>query len=144
MAAGDAASAIPMLIEATSLDLDRVRKARLWNYLGIAYAAVDSPEKAAECYRTAQRVDPDSPSGYNNLAMFEVDRKNYEAAQQNMALAVQKAEKRGLNVGNCYANYALAAGLNGDLNLARDYLQRAEKAGYDAGEIATVRRRLGL
>lgn len=144
MASGDAASLIPLLIEATSLDLDSARKARIWNYLGMAYNEISSPEKCVECYRTAQRTDPDSPSAYNNLAMYQVDRKEYGEALRNMELAVQKAEKRRMNAGNFYANYALAAGLNGDLNSARKYLDLSEKAGYESGEIASIRRRLGI
>ena len=53
---GDFASQIPLLTEATGWKLDKEKKARVWNYLGMAYEQIGSGERAEECYRTASKI----------------------------------------------------------------------------------------
>ena len=141
---GDYASQIPLLIEAAGLNVDVTRKSRIWNYMGLAYKEIGSEDKALECFRTAQSIDPGHPSSYMNLAMCYMDRKDFNLALQNADTAIAKAKKRKMIMGQFYANKALIMGLSGDLQKAREHLHLAKDAGCDDKEILSIQTRLGI
>ena len=141
---GDYVSQIPLLTEGTGLNLDVTRKARIWNYMGLAYRETDSADRALECFQTAQQIDPDHPSSYMNIAMHYSDRKEYDAALKNAEIAIEKAKQRGMSLGVFYADYAQITGLSGNLRKAKQYLRLAEKAGYDNNSIQKIQKQLGI
>ena len=51
-------------------DAGRARAAGLWTRLATTLDAVGAPDRAADGYRTALRLDPESPIPLNNLAML--------------------------------------------------------------------------
>lgn len=141
---GDYESQIPLLTEGTGLNLDVTRKARIWNYMGLAYRETDSADRALECFQTALQIDPDHPSSYMNIAMHYSDRKEYDAALKNAEIAIEKAKQRGMSLGVFYADYAQITGLSGNLRKAKQYLRLAEKAGYDNNSIQKIQKQLGI
>ncbi len=141
---GDYASQIFLLNEATGLDLDPTRKSKIWNYLGIAHTELNSEDNAAECFRTAQRIDPGHPSSYLNLAMYYTDKKEYKTALKNAEIAIKKAQIRKFSMGVFYANYAKILGISGNLSKAKDNLRLAEEAGYDKNAIISIKKQLGI
>ena len=141
---GDYASQIPLLIEATGLDVDEKRKRRIWNLLGIAYEQVGSADRAAECYHTAQRFDPESPSCYNNLGLLHAKKGEYGIAARHMHTALEKANKRNQNLGLYYANYARVLGKSGDLPGAKEMLRLASQAGYDRESVEDIKKQIGV
>ena len=141
---GDYVSQIPLLTEGTGLNLDVTRKARIWNYMGLAYRETDSADRALECFQTARQIDPDHPSSYMNIAMHYSDRKEYDAALKNAEIAIEKAKQRGMSLGVFYADYAQITGLSGNLRKAKQYLRLAEKAGYDNNSIQKIQKQLGI
>lgn len=141
---GDYVSQIPLLTEGTGLNLDVTRKARIWNYMGLAYRETDSADRALECFQTARQIDPDHPSSYMNIAMHCSDRREYDAALKNAEIAIEKAKQRGMSLGVFYADYAQITGLSGNLRKAKQYLRLAEKAGYDNNSIQKIQKQLGI
>ena len=140
----DYASQIPLLIEAAGLKVDATRKSRIWNYMGMAYNEIGSEDKALECFRTAQSIDPGHPSSYMNRAMCYMDRKDFNLALQNADTAITKAKKRKMAIGRFYANKALIIGMSGDLQNAQEHLRLAKDAGCDDKEILSIQTRLGI
>lgn len=140
---GDYASQIPLLTKATELALSGPDKARLWNYLGIAYERTNSPQRSMVCYQTALKFDQ-SPSSLSNLALLESDNRNYGTALRYMDAAIAEAKKRGTGLAVYYSNYAYIAGMSGDKAAAQEYLNMAASHGCDAGTIETIRRKIGL
>ena len=143
-AMGDYASQIPLLTKATELNVDGQSKARIWNYLGMAYEQMKSPGKAEECYRSALRFDKDNPASLNNLALLCSDRGDHATALRHMEAAIPAAKARNQALGVYYGNYALIAGREGNISRAEDYLKLAKSAGYDDASIQSVRRQLGM
>lgn len=141
---GDYASQIPLLIEATGLDVNKERKGRIWNLLGIAYEQIDSADRAAECYYTAQRFDPENPACYNNLGLYYAKKGEYEIAVRHMHTALKKANKRNQNLGLYYANYALVLGKSGDLPGAKEMLLHAVQAGHDRESVEKIKKQIGI
>jgi tetratricopeptide (TPR) repeat protein len=141
--AGDYASQVPLLTKATELPLSGPDKARLWNYLGIAYERTNSPQRSMTCYQTALKFDR-SPSSLSNLALLESDNRNFGTAAQYMDAAIAEAKKRGLGLALYYSNYAYIVGMSGDRAAAQEYLNQAAANGCDAGTIDTIRRKIGL
>ena len=141
---GDYVSQIPLLTEGTGLNLDVTRKARIWNYMGLAYRETDSADRALECFQTARQIDSDHPSSYMNIAMHYSDRKEYDAALKNAEIAIEKAKQRGMSLGVFYADYAQIAGLSGNRRKAKQYLRLAEKVGYDNNSIQKIQKQLGI
>ena len=143
-ALGDYASQIPLLTKATELDVDGQRKARIWNYLGMAYEQLKSPQKAEECYRSALLFDKDNPASHNNIALLCSDRGDHVTALRHMDTAIPAAKARQQGLGVYYGNYALIAGRGGNMSRAEDYLVLAKNAGYDDASIRSVRQKLGM
>ena len=143
-ALGDYASQIPLLTQATELDVDRKSKARIWNYLGMAHEQMKSPQKAEECYRSALRFDKENPASHNNLALILSDRGDHVTALKHMEAAILAAKARKQEMGIYYGNYALIAGKGGNLSRAEDYLILAKNAGYNDSSIQEVRRQLRM
>ena len=143
-ALGDYASQIPLLTAATELELDGARKARIWNYMGIAREKLKEPKKAEECYRTALLFDENNPSSHNNLALLYSDRGEHENALRHMEAALAEAKKRKQAMGVYYGNYALVTGKAGNRSRAEDYLALAKSAGYDDASIQSLRKQLKL
>lgn len=140
-AQGDYASQIPMLIEATGLDLDPARKVKIWNYLGLAYRELGSWERGMECFRNALIFDDKNPSALNNLAQTMSENGDNAMADQLMVRSIAEAEKRGLDMGLFYGNYALIEGRLGLTYRMEEYLQKAAAAGLDAESIQTIRKK---
>lgn len=143
-AAGDYASQIPLLIKATELHIDNVKKANLWNWMGAAYEKIHSCEKGVECYRMALQFDRDNPAALNNLALTAAENADWETAKRYMQKALQEAEKRGYSLGLYYANCGYICGCSGDRQTAEYLLKQAEENGYPAAELRTVRNKAGL
>ena len=141
---GDYVSQIPLLEKATSLPLDSVRKAMLWNYLGLAYANTGSGKKSEECYLTALRFNPGNASSMNNLALLYADEKRFQSAVQYMEKAMDAARKSNQPLGMFWGNYAYIVGKKGDKDLAADYLKNASEAGFDEASIRSIRSQIGL
>ena len=139
---GDYASQIPLLIEAAGLDVDATRRARIWNYMGLAYNEIGSEDKALECFRTAQGIDPGHPSSYVNIAEYYTVRREYDKAIHNADTAITMAKNRKMPLGQFYARYALITGLSGDLQEAEKYLNLAGKAGCDDKTILSIQNRI--
>ena len=53
---GDYAALIPLLIEATSLQVNREQKIRIWKDLGTAYKEIGNDAKAEEYFQIASRL----------------------------------------------------------------------------------------
>lgn len=141
---GDYASQIPLLIEATGLDVDDLRKAIIWNYLGIAYRETNSANKSSECFQTALQLDKNNPSAYNNLALYYAEKKDFVLAETYMNTAVAKAKDRRIDLHVFYENYALIAGQSGDMQKARGYLRLAEEAGSDSNTFSALKKRFEI
>ena len=142
--AGDYSAQIMLLTKALGLPLDNVRKATLWNYLGLANEKIDALKRSEECYQTALKTDPDNPAALNNLALLYSAAGNHSAAQRDMGNALQQAKARKYNLGVYYGNCALIEGRCGNKGMAAEMLGLAEKVGYDAASVASLRRQIGL
>lgn len=142
--AGDYASQIPLLTKATGLNLDGPRKAKIWNYMGLAYWELNSPERSRECYQTALTFDPHNPGSLTNLARVEAESNNFRKAKEYMDQSIAEAKKRGMNLSSYYANYALICEKAGEKKNVQKYLQLASEAGYDRTKLEKIRRRAGL
>ena len=143
-AQGDYASQIPLLTAASGLELDGARKARIWNYMGLAREQLKEPKKAEECYRTALLFDENNPSAHNNLALMYSGRRDHQTALRHMEAALAEAKKRKQAMGVYYGNHALVTGRAGNRSRAEDYLELAKSAGYDDASIRSVRKQLNL
>lgn len=143
-AMGDYASQIPLLTAATGLAVDDGKKARIWNYLGLAYERMNSARRAEECYRSVLLFDKDNPAAHNNLALLYSGRGDHPSALRHMDAAIPAAKARKQALGVYYGNYALITGRAGNLSRAEDYLTLAKNAGYDDASIQAVRRQLGM
>ena len=143
VAANDYASQIPMLIKATELNVNGVLKARIWNYLGMAYGAVGSWQKALDCYRTALDCDPDSYSACTNIGSVYADHGDKQAAVEYTAKALSIAKQKGADLKNVSINYVYALAKKGDKEAAEAALGQAKQAGVDDASIAALRRIIG-
>lgn len=143
--AGKVEEAIQTLIAATSLPVDGIRKARLWNYLGQAYEKIDSNDLALQCYETALTYDPDRPSTHNNIALCHTWAGRHAEAKQYMDRTLALLPKRAMeNQGVFYSNAALVYGRGGDRKRAEEYLRLAAEKDTPASEIESIRKQLGL
>lgn len=95
--------------------------AELVQWLGLAYWKVGQPDKAAECFETAQRLLPADPRPAEYLGRIEAQRKRWLQAESALARSLRAAPK------NPRAWTALAMVKLGTNNIdsAQSYLKEA-------------------
>lgn len=107
----------------------------LLNHIGRAYRHVGDYKSALDYYFRSAKADPNDLSIGSNIATAYMFLGEYEKADHYFQGEIRRLEAsndpeaRGV-LAITYANYAQCVGRMGDLNKARDYLSKAEKAGY--------------
>ena len=129
-----------MLIKATELNVNGTLKARIWNYLGMAYNATGSWEKSLDCYKAALKNDPSSYSAYTNIGSAYADHGSMDDAVKYTAKAVSVAKSKGADLKTVYINYVYALAKKGDKAAAGAALEQAKQAGVDDASVAALRK----
>lgn len=107
----------------------------LLNRIGRAYRHVGDYNAALDYYFRSAKVDPNDLSIGTNIAVAYYYLGEYEKADQYFQGEITRLESMNNHesrsmLGITYANYALCIGKMGDLNRAREFLSKAERAGY--------------
>ena len=115
--------------------------------LGRAYRRNNLHQKALECYNAAQSINSELASIYTNIGALHIITKQYHLALAPCYRAVElmnrnRAEYSNEDYAVAHSNLAIAVGMQGRLEEAKQYIKIAEQNGYQNG--ATVRKMLGI
>ena len=115
--------------------------------LGRAYRRNNLFSQAVECYEKARLINPDYPQIYANIGAVYIVTKQYALAEAPCRQGIELMHRNRLDVSNndfavAYGNLALAVGMLGRKEEAKQYLKIAEENGYQNGK--TVRKMVGI
>lgn len=94
-----------------------------WHVYGLLYRGVRNYEEAIKAYRFALRLEPDSPQIARDLALLQMQMRDFTGLVQSRRQAVQA--KPGIR--SNWTALAVALHLSGDLSGAEDVLKRFEE-----------------
>lgn len=94
-----------------------------WHVYGLLYRGVRNYEEAIKAYRFALRLEPESPQIARDLALLQMQMRDYTGLVQSRRQAVQS--KPGIR--SNWTALAVALHLNGDLAGAEDVLKKFEE-----------------
>lgn len=117
--------------------------------LGRAYRMMGNTQKAMECYKKVQEIDPNNPVIYSNIAIAYTTEGHYDTAKPYFERCLSMIEAAPLSItqsdlASVYGNYALCIGLMGDMKGAKEYLRRARDQGYPDTSVNYVCDRLHI
>jgi tetratricopeptide (TPR) repeat protein len=94
-----------------------------WHVYGLLYRGVRNYEEALKAYRFALRLDPDSTQIQRDLALLQMQMRDYAGLIQSRQQMLQAKPQQRSN----WTALAIAQHLNGDLAAAEDILHRYEE-----------------
>lgn len=94
-----------------------------WHVYGLLYRGVRNYEEAIKAYRFALKLEPESPQIARDLALLQMQMRDYTGLVQSRRQAVQS--KPGIR--SNWTALAVALHLNGDLAGAEDVLKKFEE-----------------
>lgn len=94
-----------------------------WHVYGLLWRSVKNYEEAIKAYRFALRLDPDSVQIQRDLALLQVQMRDYPGFVQSRNQMLQSKPALRQN----WTALAVALHLNGDLDKAEDVLQKYEE-----------------
>ncbi|TKA79377.1 hypothetical protein B0A55_02849 [Friedmanniomyces simplex] len=111
--------------ELCKLALKNAMKSQVcWHVYGLLYRGQRNYEEALKAYRFALRLDPDSSQIQRDLAMLQVQMRDYEGYVQSRRTMLQARPQHRQN----WTALAIALQMSGDLAGAEDVLQKYEES----------------
>ena len=116
--------------------------------LGRVHRLLGDNLKALEFYNKAKTIDPRNPTIYMNTGAVYAVSGDYATAKPLYEQAIDLIEDGAPatidDKASCYANYALCIGKLGNIKVARKYLIKAKRNGYNENTIIQICKHLNL
>lgn len=117
--------------------------------LGRVYRRLGMHNKALEYYRKAIALDPDDATTYSNIGILYLTLEQYAQAKPYLEQALSMVQANPLaatknDQATLFGHYALCVGKLGDMRLAKEYLEKAERMGYGSEYLRDKQKQLGL
>lgn len=110
--------------------------------LGRVHRILGDNLKALEFYNKAKAIDPRDPTIYMNMGAVYTLKGDYATGKALYEQAIDLFENGATGTINdratCYANYALCIGKWGNIKVARKYLIKAKRNGYNEKNIIGI------
>lgn len=130
---------IQVLIKALELDEER---AVSWVKLGRAYRVCNFHDKALECYRRAEIIEPQNAQTYTNMGAVYLVQQRYQEAAEYYEKGLSLISELDVDYPVVLANYAIVVAKNGNKKKAAKLMNEAERKGY--ANSAAARKMAGL
>lgn len=114
----------------------------VWIKIGRAYRVLGNHKMALDAYQKAIMINPSDPFIYGNLGALYIHMGKIESACHHLEKAVETIPEAAPGYETMLANYAMALALDNQKKKAWKYLSKAEKMGYQNGDI--IRKKVNL